>query len=48
MPLIFTIICTIIAFFVFAAVTWRIKETLADYEVVKKQKEAEEEGLKIA
>lgn len=48
MPLIFTIICTIIAFFVFAAVTWRVKETLADYEVAKKQKEAEEEGLKIA
>lgn len=48
MPLIFTIICTIIAFFVFAAVTWRIKETLCDYEAAKKQKETEEEALKIA
>lgn len=36
MPLIFTVICTAIAFFVFAVVTWRVKETLSDYEVAKK------------
>ena len=48
MPLIFTVICTAIAFFVFAVITWRVKETLSDYEVAKKQKEAEEEALKIA
>lgn len=48
MPLIFTVICTAIAFFVFAVITWRVKETLSDYEAAKKQKEAEEEALKIA
>ena len=48
MPLIFTVICTAIAFFVFAVITWRVKETVSDYEVAKKQKEAEEEALKIA
>lgn len=48
MPLIFIDICTAIAFFVFAVITWRVKETVSDYEVAKKQKEAEEEALKIA
>lgn len=48
MPLIFTIICTIIAFFVFAVITWRVKETFSDYEILKTEKKAEEEALKIA
>lgn len=48
MPLIFTVICTAIAFFVFAVITWLIKEALSDYELAKKQKEDVEEALKIA